>query len=60
MTSEEAKFIVDMYTMWRDQRMTPEQERLLGQAFKTLKMDLEAAKGPKPIPRVQQASKNAA
>ena len=59
MTPEEARFIVDMYTMWRDQKMTSEQERLLVQAFKTLKNSLEAAKKPQDIPRVQLGAKNA-
>lgn len=58
MTPQEARFIIDMYTMWRDQKMTPDQEHLLLQAFKTLKNDLEGSKKPQDIPRVQQAPKN--
>ena len=59
MTEEDAQFVVDMYTMWRDQKLTKDQEELLTQAFRTLKKALEASKVASGVPRVQLGQNNA-
>ena len=59
MNDEEAQFIVDLYTMWRDQKLSKEQESILREAFKTLKKRLEASKSASEVPRIQLWQNNA-
>ena len=59
MTEEDAQFVIDMYTMWRDQKLTKDQEELLTTAFRTLKTALEASKVASGVPRVQLGQNNA-